>query len=68
MDTYSTISGDTWDLICFKCYGNEWVMDTVMRANPHLIDISKFNAGTVIRLPDIDTTVLNKDLPPWVTP
>ena len=68
MTTYSTISGDTWDLICYKVYGTEWAMDTVMNANAHLIDTAIFNAGTVIQLPEIDSTVLNDDLPPWVTP
>lgn len=68
MKTYSTIQGDEWDLICYKIYGTEWALDTLMHANPHLINISQFSAGTIINLPEIDTIVINKDLPPWVMP
>lgn len=68
MKTYSTIQGDEWDLVCFKVYGTESVMDTLMHANLHLINIAQFSAGTIINLPEINTVVENKDLPPWVQP
>jgi len=63
---YTTIQGDTWDFIAFKVYGTEMVMDTLMHANPHLMDIAVFNAGTIIQTPEIDTTTESNHKPPWM--
>ncbi|ARD47571.1 tail protein X [Sporosarcina sp. P33] len=68
MKIYSTIQGDSWDLICYKNYGTELVMHKVMDANPHLTDIAIFGAGTLIKLPELDPTEELQDLPPWVIP
>ena len=31
---YRTVSGDTWDLIAFKVYGDEIYYHELIRANP----------------------------------
>lgn len=66
MKTYKTIQGDTWDLIAHKMYGTEMVMTKLMEANPNIMSIAIFNAGTTISLPEIDTTVKSRNKPPWV--
>lgn len=63
---YKTISGDEWDVICFKHYGTEMVMDQVMNANPQHILTVVFSAGVELLLPDIDTIKESVDLPPWM--
>lgn len=68
MKTYLTIQEDEWDQICLKVYGTEWVMDQLMHANPHLLHIAQFSAGTILNLPEMRTVPMNVDLPPWVKP
>ena len=57
--TYTTVSGDTWDLIALKVYGSELKADWLMQNNPELIHIVRFDSGTV--LPEEKSG----DLPPW---
>ena len=64
--TYTTISGDMWDMIAYRKYGNEKVFPKLMEANPEYCTVVVFPAGVVLTLPDIDTTEL-ADLPPWST-
>lgn len=66
MKTYITIQGDEWDIICFRYYGTEMVMDEVMKANPNLMDIAVFSAGTIVYLPEITTVVETSNKPPWM--
>lgn len=65
METYTTASGDEWDLICFKHYGNENIVDQVIKANPQYMDIVVFPAGIVLNMPEISTTE-QTDKPPWM--
>lgn len=64
--TYTTISGDTWDIIAKKVYGREYYADVLMAANPDQLDTFIFSAGAEINAPDIE---VNDDddgsLPPW---
>lgn len=64
--TYTTISGDEWDVICFKHYGTEMVMDKVIQANPQYMDIVVFPAGIVLTLPEINTVQTTQNKPPWM--
>lgn len=36
--TYTTIQGDTWDLIAYKLYGEEKYMKNLIEANWPLLD------------------------------
>ena len=45
---YRTVSGDTWDLISFKVYGDEIYYHELIRANPNLIDIAIFDSDRTI--------------------
>ena len=63
-NTYTTVSGDTWDIVAYKAYGNEMYMDTLIKANIEYKDTYIFSAGVVLTLPEIELTV-SKSLPPW---
>ncbi len=62
-NTYTTVSGDTWDIVAYKAYGNEMYMDTLIKANIEYKD-TYILAGVVLTLPEIELTV-SESLPPW---
>lgn len=51
---YETAQGDTWDQIAYEYLGSEYYIDELMQANPDLLDIAVFSAGTVLTIPDPD--------------
>lgn len=63
-NTYTTVSGDTWDIVAYKAYGNEMYIDTLIKANIEHKDTYIFPAGVVLTLPEIELTV-SESLPPW---
>ena len=68
MNTYTTIQGDTWDLIAFKVYGDEFKAQELMqtRENIELLDYQFFPSGITVHLPVFseDDETMN-DLPAW---
>lgn len=62
--TYTTIQGDTWDLIAYKLYGSEKYMKNLIEANWPLLEILVFSSGTVINVPDIPEDS-DEDAPFW---
>lgn len=64
LDTYTTVSGDTWDIVAYKAYGNEMYMDALIKANMGHKDTYIFPAGVRLALPEIDLEV-SESLPPW---
>ena len=52
MKTYTTISGDTWDMIAYRVYRNELWADRLMEANYPYIDYMVFPAGIVLNVPE----------------
>lgn len=65
MSTYTTVLGDTWDMIAFNIYGKEKYAKDLVEANLKHVEIVIFSAGTVLTLPDINTTSDDSSLPPW---
>ena len=64
MSTYTTKSGDMWDVIAKEKLGSEMYTNKLMEANPKHMDTAVFSAGVVLEIPVIaETTTLN--LPPW---
>lgn len=69
MTFYSSISGDTWDYIAFKFYGltgKEFMMSTLLQANPEFLHFVILPANLHINIPDAvipDTSFL----PPWLS-
>lgn len=63
-DTYTTISGDTWDGIALEVYGSEAEADWLMRHNPQHITTTKFASGVTLQTPAMPVTT-PANLPPW---
>ena len=62
--TYTTISGDTWDLIAYQQMGDEKYMKDLVLANFPLSEVLRFDSGTVLTIPDIEVAS-TEDLPFW---
>lgn len=62
--TYSTVQGDTWDLIAFDQYGHERYMKNLIEANYHLSDTLVFDSGVEVIIPDLPERS-DSDLPFW---
>lgn len=65
---YTTVSGDTWDIVAYKIYGQgkETMADRIMAANQHLLDYFIFPAGVTLLIPKIELDEL-EGMPPWMT-
>lgn len=61
---YTTVQGDTWDLISYKIYGDEKYIGTLMQSNFPLLDYTVFPAGVIINVPALPS-VESEDLPEW---
>ena len=63
---YTTISGDTWDIIARAQYGRETMCSTLMEANPDHIGTVIFPAGVELKIPDVEVPS-NAEIttPPW---
>lgn len=64
MKTYTTVQGDTWDLIAFKTLGNEMYTHKLIESNLKYMDIMTFSAGIVLTIPDFETPSAS-GLPLW---
>jgi len=63
-DIYTTESGDTWDSISFKVYGDCRYMAALLVANQSLRRTAVFESGVEIICPDIEVSEA-ENLPPW---
>lgn len=61
---YSTISGDTFDLIAFKVFGDCKFVSDILLANRDLLHTLIFSAGVQINIPAVERKTKSK-LPPW---
>jgi len=66
LTSYTTIQGDTWDLIAYLEYGDELQMHWLIEANPQHRETVIFPAGVVLNVPDIGEPS-RAPAPPWVT-
>lgn len=64
MRNYTTIQGDTWDIIAYKTCGNEMCMDRLIKANLDYKDVFIFSAGIILTIPEIELQI-STSLPPW---
>ncbi len=63
--TYTTKSGDTWDLIAYDQLGSCSYMNLLIDANRQHVRTAIFSAGVVLQLPEITTETQSTALPPW---
>lgn len=67
MKSITTVSGDTWDMIAYRVYGNTVYTQDLMEAreNVRLLDFEVFPAGIKVYTPDVQDRIESYDLPPW---
>lgn len=68
MKTYTTVSGDTWDIIAKAVYGDELKADHLMQAreNVTLLDYQVFPGGAIVHVPEIsEAESYDDNLPDW---
>ncbi len=63
--SYVARQGDTWDMIAFKVYGDEFLASTLIVANRYLQGTVIFEGGEVVRVPVLSENDLTPNLPPW---
>lgn len=56
MGKYTTIAGDTWDIIADKVYNDDHAFGRLMDANPKFIDVLIFSGGDILNVPEVDTS------------
>ena len=63
---HTTKTGDRWDLLGWKYYGDPTNYSGIVQANPSIPIEPIFEAGLLIAIPVIEATNAEPaDLPPW---
>lgn len=69
MRKYTTIQGDTWDMIAFREYaglGGEKLTHILLDANTEHLNTVIFPAGVELNIPEVYAPA-SRSLPPWVS-
>jgi phage tail protein X len=61
---YTTVDGDTFDIIALAFYGDEHYSTEIMKANPEFVGCVVFSSGTDLKVPIIESPA-SSTLPPW---
>lgn len=64
-ENYTTVQGDSFDLIALLHYGHERYASLIIQANPDYGDVLIFEAGVTLNLPELPASVQASTLPPW---
>ncbi|ADO83707.1 tail protein X [Ilyobacter polytropus] len=64
MNVYTTVQGDTWDIISNKVYDSYDFYDDLINSNEKYSDVVFFQAGIELEVPEIETST-SDTLPPW---
>ena len=68
-NTYTTISGQTWDQIAYEVYGNEYYSDKLMEVNRDKLEYFVFPDGIILKIPSLETIAssvpVTNDYPAW---
>lgn len=65
MRKYTTISGDTFDIVAKKELGDEKLAGEIIELNLEYSDIILFQAGVELKIPEKDADKVSENLPPW---
>ena len=65
MRKYTTVAGDTFDLLALDFYDDEKSVSAIIQANPDYCDVLIFEAGVVLNIPDAVDVAPPETLPPW---
>ena len=61
---YTTVSGDTFDIISYKQYGDEKQAIHIIESNIEYANIVIFGSGVTLNIPEIEI-IKPSNLPPW---
>ena len=61
---YRTEKNDTWDLISYKVYGDEFLMNHLRESNKEFLKIVIFPSGVILKVPEVEK-ILKEELPAW---
>jgi len=61
---YTTMAGDTWDILALDFYDDESKASLIIQANPQHSHVLVFPAGVQLKVPVIEESAL-ETLPPW---
>lgn len=62
---HTATSGEMWDSVALKYYGDEMKASLLLEHNQGLIDKVTFDGGERIRVPVIEESETLDSLPPW---
>ena len=62
---YTTLQGDTWDMISIDFYGNPNLSFVIINANLELSEYIVFDGGIELKIPIIPDFISPSTLPPW---
>lgn len=65
MNSYTTIQGETWDLIAYRLWGSEYLLPLLLEANPKHREIVFFPGDVVLNVPVLDTAIYTQR-PSWL--
>lgn len=63
--TYTTITGDMWDMISAKVYGTAAHARELLKANPDKLETYVFGPGEEIQVPEIYEKKVKTSQLPW---
>lgn len=66
LSLYTTVLGQTWDMIAKEVYGSEKHADFLMENNPEKLHMFVFSSGEVLKVPELLEKA--EELPPWRQP
>ena len=61
---YTTMAGDTWDILALDAYDDESKASHIIQANPQYSHVLVFPAGVELKIPIIEESA-SETLPPW---
>lgn len=61
---YTTMQGDTFDILALDAYNDEFKAHLIIEANPQYANILVFDAGVKLKIPIIEEEAA-ASLPPW---
>jgi phage tail protein X len=63
---YTTMEGDRWDLIAWRCYGDPYAYVEIVAVNRHVPIVPVLDGGLTIYVPLREPAQLDiTKLPPW---
>ena len=65
---YVTSQSDTFDLIAYDLYGDEYRASDIVELNPEYAGMIVFDAGIELRVPVYDDPVDSEHVAPWRRP